>query len=164
MSDDEYDDDPDPQTESRDLRNLRDKAKRADKLEAQLAEQTAQLSALTRDNAFRQAGIDPSDSKAKYFAKAYDGDLTLDAIRAEAESAGLLDSRPSPVADEVARADRMAGAAAGGETQGTPTHWDELNALGHRPSPEEIQMILMKHGQPTSSDGPIGEFESIVRS
>mgnify|MGYP001616038971 CR=1 FL=1 len=66
-----------------DLRELRKKAKAHDDLLKEVA-------LLKRDNAFRDAGINPADAKAKYFVKAYDGELTADAIKAEALAVGIL--------------------------------------------------------------------------
>ena len=43
-----------------------------------------------RELAFVKAGIDPSDTAAKYFVKGYDGELTQDAIKQAAIEARLL--------------------------------------------------------------------------
>lgn len=51
---------------------------------------TKKAEALERENAFLKAGIDTDDPKLKYFAKSYDGELTAEAIRAEAEAAGFI--------------------------------------------------------------------------
>jgi hypothetical protein len=81
---DEYDDDvQDEQPDNANIRQLREKAKRADELEAQLA-------AMQRNEAFRSAGLDPADKKASYFVKGYEGDLTPEAIRAAASEAGFI--------------------------------------------------------------------------
>lgn len=50
----------------------------------------AQLAALQREVAFRDAGINPNDAKLKYFVKGYDGDTSVDAIKAAAIEAGFL--------------------------------------------------------------------------
>lgn len=54
-----------------------------------------------RENAFLKAGIDPDDPKMKYFVAGYSGELTKDAIAAEAKAAGFL-SEPAPVTPEQA--------------------------------------------------------------
>ena len=43
-----------------------------------------------RSLAFMQAGVDPADKRLSYFAKAYDGEMTADAIRNAAVEAGFL--------------------------------------------------------------------------
>lgn len=55
--------------------------------------------ALERENAFIKAGIDVDDPRAKYFVAGYDGELTKDAIVAEATVAGVL-TPPAPPAQE----------------------------------------------------------------
>lgn len=54
------------------------------------AEAQAELAAVRRELAFRDAGINPTDPQAKYFMKGYDGEVTVDAIRAEAAILGLV--------------------------------------------------------------------------
>tara|TARA_R100001463_G_scaffold2185_2_gene9256 strand:- start:3930 stop:4397 length:468 start_codon:yes stop_codon:yes gene_type:complete len=63
-------------------RELEAKAKRADELEAQVQQ-------MQRKEVFRDAGLDPSNRMTEYFMKGYEGELTVDAIQAEANSAGL---------------------------------------------------------------------------
>ena len=61
---------------------LEAKAKRADELEAQVQQ-------MQRKEVFRDAGLDPSNKMTEYFMKGYEGELSVDAIQAEATSAGL---------------------------------------------------------------------------
>ena len=63
-------------------RELEAKAKRADELEAQVQQ-------MQRKEVFRDAGLDPSNKMTEYFMKGYEGELSVDAIQAEATSAGL---------------------------------------------------------------------------
>lgn len=61
-------------------------------LEQALAENKAmkdQLGAFQRNEAFRDAGIDTSSGVGKLLAKAYDGELEADAIKAFAEENGV---------------------------------------------------------------------------
>ena len=70
-------------TESKNWRReLEAKAKRADELEAQVQQ-------MQRKEVFRDAGLDPSNKMTEYFMKGYEGELSVDAIQAEATSAGL---------------------------------------------------------------------------
>lgn len=50
----------------------------------------SRLGVLERAEAFRSAGVDPSTKMGSYFVKGYDGELTVEAIQAEARDAGLL--------------------------------------------------------------------------
>lgn len=79
-----------------DLRKLRKAAKERDELLTKVAQ-------FERDNAFRDAGINPSDPKAKYFVKGYDGEMTADAIKGEAQAAGLLQSEEEQQQQEQTR-------------------------------------------------------------
>ena len=63
-------------------RELEAKAKRADELEAQVQQ-------MQRKEVFRDAGLDPSNKMTEYFMKGYEGELSVEAIQAEATSAGL---------------------------------------------------------------------------
>jgi hypothetical protein len=65
------------------IRALEKKAKERD----QLADR---LSKLERQQTFAEAGIDLNDPKTKYFVNGYDGEMTAEAIKAEATTAGFL--------------------------------------------------------------------------
>lgn len=83
------------------IRTLREKARRADELESQIA-------ARDRELAFTKAGINPEDPKFKYFAKGYEGEMTADAIKAEAIEAGFLsDAEQAQKNTELAAHDQI---------------------------------------------------------
>jgi len=63
-------------------RELEARAARADELEAQVQQ-------MQRKEVFRDAGLDPSNKMTEYFMKGYEGELSVEAIKAEAQSAGL---------------------------------------------------------------------------
>ena len=63
-------------------RELEARAARADELEAQIQQ-------MQRKEVFRDAGLDPSNKMTEYFMKGYEGELNVEAIQAEAQSAGL---------------------------------------------------------------------------
>jgi len=63
-------------------RELEARAARADELEAQVQQ-------MQRKEVFRDAGLDPSNKMTEYFMKGYEGELNVEAIQAEAQSAGL---------------------------------------------------------------------------
>ena len=62
-------------------------------------QQAAEAEQAKRELAFVKAGIDPADTAAKYFVKAYDGELTSDAIKQAAVEARLLS--PAPQNEEM---------------------------------------------------------------
>lgn len=108
---------PEATEESAVIKELREKANRTSAAEAE-------ASALRREMAFDRAGV-PTEGPASYFRKAYDGEVTPEAIRAEAETAGLL-SPAAPAVDpvEVQQATEVSSAMAGG-TPPTPQRADE---------------------------------------
>jgi hypothetical protein len=138
-----------------DLRELRKKAKERDELAAKVAQ-------FERENAFRDAGINPSDPKTKYFIKGYDGELTADAIKAEATAAGFIQTDEQQQAAnaqqqqaEQQRAnqqqshERMDGAGQGAGNQ-TPDAQAELVAkMGAAKSMDELIDIATSAGMPT---------------
>ncbi len=95
--------------ESAVIKELRERANRTQAAEAKTA-------LLERELAFDRAGV-PTSGPSSYFRKAYDGDITPEAIRAEAETAGLLTPAaaqvdPQEVNDLGAISSTMAGGAA----------------------------------------------------
>ena len=70
-------------TESKNWRReLEAKAARTTELEAQIEQ-------MQRKEVFRDAGLNPTDKMTEYFMKGYEGELSVEAIQAEATSAGL---------------------------------------------------------------------------
>jgi len=113
------------------IRALEDKARRAD-------EATQRADAAERQLAFAQAGVSLDDPKTKWFVKGYDGEVTVEDIRAAAAEAGFIGetrTRETIPANEQAAHQRMAGAAAGADpTQTTLTVDDMAKAQ----SPEDV--------------------------
>jgi hypothetical protein len=72
-------------------RDLEDRAKTA---ETKASELETQLAGLQRAEAFRSAGIDPTDSRQSYFVKGYDGEIESEAIRTAAVEAGFISGEP----------------------------------------------------------------------
>ena len=109
----EYDDEDDeqeqeqeqqPERSGSDWAKLRRAEKARDKAEKELA-------AMKAEQAFQQAGFAPDDPKAKYFKAGYTGDLTAEAIRAEAIKAGFIAEQVEPEPDQapIDAAARIAG-------------------------------------------------------
>lgn len=72
-------------------RDLENRAKAGDEAVAELAQ-------LRRELSFRDAGVDPQSKQGQYFMRGYDGDMTVDAIRAEAAELGLTGNSNPPAA------------------------------------------------------------------
>lgn len=119
MSTQYYEDDEDtedevtePERSDADWAQLRREKKARAKVEKELNE-------LKREKEFRKAGIDAEDPKFSYFVKGYEGEVTAEAIRAEALKAGFISEQPEPEPDQsgVEAQGRVAQAAGGGTDQ-----------------------------------------------
>ena len=130
------------QTEDSDTRNpVRARMKQLEKETADLRKQVAESEAAKRELAFVKAGIDPASPMSKYFVKAYDGELSPEAIREAAVEAQLIsppDSQPTP--SETQAWQRTAKLAAGSQTAQPPVDWNRR--LNEARSPQEVDQIL----------------------
>lgn len=153
--DERNDDDDDGQNQQdqyaqlpvKDLRALRKAAKERD-------QQAAQMQTMQRELAFARAGLDLDSPQLKYFVKAYDGELSAEAIRTAAEEAGFIQPKQSGVTDDERQAhQRMDGAGAGATGTGAENAEDGLMALRGK-SRDEIMGYLAKQGVPTSWNRP----------
>ena len=130
------------QTEDSDTRNpVRARMKQLEKETADLRKQVAESESAKRELAFVKAGIDPASPMSKYFVKAYDGELSPEAIREAAVEAQLIsppDSKPS--ADEANAWSRTAKIGAGSQTAQPPVVWSRR--LNEARSPQEVDAIL----------------------
>jgi len=86
-------------------------ALRKEKKARREAEEQAQQA--SRELAFMKAGIDMEDPKAAYFVKGYDGDLTAEAVKAEAVRVGFLAEAPAEPAVTPETAEQRQAALAG---------------------------------------------------
>lgn len=126
----------------RQIRALERKAKGFD-------DAVTEAATLKRELAFARAGL-PDDAKTGYFTKAYDGDLTPEAIRAAAEAAGFLEApKAEPPKEERATHERMADASAGATTA-PPV--DFQAEIAQAKSPAEVMAIVKRAGLPTTWD------------
>lgn len=133
--------DSDFDSEEQEGRNpLRDRNKL---LEAENAELRAQAEAATsaaRELAFVKAGIDPELPISKYFVKAYDGELTADAIREAGIEAGLLkDTEAESIKQEAGTWNRTNDIAAGSETE---PQVDFVTRIAQARSQAEVEKLL----------------------
>jgi hypothetical protein len=85
------------------IKELREAADRGRKV-------TQENDALKREMAFMKAGIDTDSKAGQLLFKAYDGDLSMDAIRTEADELGLFKSfeASAPTAEQASVEDRRA--------------------------------------------------------
>jgi hypothetical protein len=122
------------------IRDLEAKAKRAEELEAQLAE-------AQRDSAFTQALGPSTDPRLDYFRRGYQGDVTPEAIRQAAAEAGFLatESQPAPQqpaasSQDLAAHARMASASAGADAASAPP--DLAAQIAAAKSAEEVMDLI----------------------
>jgi hypothetical protein len=98
----------------------------------QRAEQEAEIAKLRRDTALAKAGIDDSTPLGRMFAKSYDGDISVEAIKAAAEEIPGLLAPPPPDPNAMSAAEleaqrRMAGSS-GGAGAGGPDAQSQFNS------------------------------------
>ncbi len=143
---DDYDDDDvdeKPQRTDSEWAELRRAKKAKEKAEKELDEMRKQI-------AFSKAGIDTDDPKTQYFVKAYDGEVSADAIRAEAIKAGFLseptdDPNPQALADSAAVADAGSGAVPEG---GVNVSYGALDQAFTSGGVEGMMTFLRENGVP----------------
>lgn len=92
--DDQFDQD---ETEGRNP--VRDRMKQLETELAEVRAKAAEAEAAQRKLAFIEAGIDVNSPTGKLFAKAYDGEFSLDAVKAAATEYGLIGEPPKVNAD-----------------------------------------------------------------
>lgn len=156
--DQEENEQPQQQQEPQWRKNLERKAKEAEtaKAEAQAAK---------RELALLKAGIDLESPTGKLFAKAYDGEASVDAIKAAATEYGLIGTESAPAApaqaapsvsnDELAAHQRIAQTSAGANSAG---QYDARDAVNSAESVEEVLAILQKEGIEIDQTRPGGFF------
>lgn len=120
------------------LRKLEAENKRKDEL-------LAEAEKAKRELVFLKAGINPDDPKAKYFVKGYDGEMTVEAIRAAAEEASYIPSQRKELEEDAAAFGRVARAAAQGETSEPVV--DYADKIRKAKSPDEVMQILAQARQ-----------------
>lgn len=128
---------------------LRERMKQLESENAALKAKAEQASQAERELAFVKAGVDPNSPMAKYFIKAYEGDLTPDAIRTAAlEAQVIADKRPAEI-QEAAAWDRT-NQAASGNTAGEPPI-DYTAKIAEAETPAELEKWLAEARKARSS-------------
>jgi hypothetical protein len=111
------DDDEADEPSNEDFKNLRAKARKADKVERELAQAKREL-------AFVKAGIPMDDPKMGYFVKGYEGELDADAIKQAAVEAGFIQASTQQE-DPAVTAAKAGQAAVLAASSGTQPQFDE---------------------------------------
>lgn len=128
---------------------LRERMKQLETENAALKAKADQAAAAERELAFVKAGLDPNAPMAKYFMKAYDGDLNPEAIKAAAQEAQLIADRKPVEVQDAAAWDRTNQAAAG-NTAGEPPV-DYAAKIAEANSPAELEKWLSEARKAQSS-------------
>lgn len=149
-----------PQRDSRKfVRKLEQEAKEGKRAKAEAEEAKAELAKAKRDLALAQAGIDVNSPTGKLFVKGYDGEPTVEAIKAAASEYGLLPTSQAPdVKQELDAMDRVASASTASAPVGSPNALDELRKAEN---PEQVLKVLRANGVSISQEQP-GEWISLV--
>lgn len=157
-TDEDFSDEQDAQAESSDERNdrkwVRDLEKRAKGADTAKAE----AEAAKRELAMLRAGIDLDTPQGKLFAKAYDGESTLDAVKAAAEEYGVIQAMNAIPTEELDAIDRVS--RAGAVPSSTPMD-DPIAALNNAETPDQIIELLKKNGITIDNEQP-GQWRSLV--
>ena len=108
-------------------------------------EAVAELAQLRRELSFRDAGVDPNSKQGQYFMRGYDGEMTADAIRAEAAELGLTGQ---PVQTQQPQVDygaeqRIAMAA---DDAGPVTNPELDTLIRQTNNPDELRELMEAHG------------------
>ena len=108
-------------------------------------EAVAELAQLRRELSFRDAGVDPNSKQGQYFMRGYDGEMTADAIRAEAAELGLTGQ---PVQTQEPQIDygaeqRIAMAA---DDAGPVTNPELDTLIRQTKNPDELRELMEAHG------------------
>lgn len=133
-----YDDDDDQPQESNPMRA---RMKQLEKENREVKKLLAEAEQAKREANFLKAGIDPSEPKFKYFAKAYDGDLSAEAIRLAAEEAQLIAPQKPQVDEGEKRGWKETNrVASGSETAPPPASW--AKRIQDAQSADEVYQIF----------------------
>jgi hypothetical protein len=126
-----------------DIRNLRDKAKRADTLEADNQR-------LQRELNLSKAGIsDLSEKQLKALDAAHDGESTPEALRKTAEELGFAEPIPETSTEEQQAHQQVQQAASGATKPGEQSPADQYAQAN---TPQEVLDIARRNGVPVAQD------------
>jgi len=126
------------------------KASKAELKAAQDAKSEGELA--KRELNFIKAGIDTDSPQGKLLLKAYDGENSLDAIKAAGEEYGLIaTSQTTAVASELSAIEQVSRASNGASASIPTSVFDEMKSAT---SEAEVLALYAKHGIPLDDQTP----------
>lgn len=137
MSEYDYEDE---QPETPNTNPVRARMKELEKRLAEAEKRAQEAETAARKAVFLEAGIDPSSKMAQYFIKAYDGDLTPEAVKQAAMEANLISTPNVTTVDETQAWRRTEQVAAGSGTAQPPIDW--AKRISEASSEAEVLAIL----------------------
>ena len=141
------------------VRKLEQRAKDGDKAKREADEARADAQNAKRELALMKAGIDLDSPQGKLFAKAYDGEISVDAVRASAAEYGLIATSQTPeVQNDLAGMARISQASAGASAAISTSAIDDIR---NAKDPSEVLKVLQANGINISQEQP-GEWISLV--
>lgn len=112
-----------------------------------------------RELNFIKAGIDTDSPQGKLLLKAYDGENSLDAIKAAGEEYGLIaTSQTSAVANDLTALEQVSRASNGASASVPSSIFDDMKTTT---SAAEVLALYAKHGIPLDDQVP-GDFFRLV--
>ena len=122
-------------------------------------EKTSEGELAKRELAFIKAGIDTSKPTAKLLLKTYEGELSVEAIKASGEEYGLIaTSQTTQVADELNQINRISNSGQGSSASIPPSIFEEIKGAQ---SPADVLAVYAKHNMSVSYEEP-GEIFSLT--
>jgi hypothetical protein len=121
---------------------VRDRMKQLETELAEVRAKAAEAEAAQRKLAFIEAGVDINTPTGKLFAKAYDGEFSLDAVKAAATEYGLIGEPPRVNADSGEQKAWMQAAASHSTGAPAPSAGDITQAIRKAKNPEELKAIM----------------------
>ena len=154
------DESSEPSKDSRQfVRKLEQEAKAGKVAKREAEEAQREAANAKRELAFMKAGIDLDSPTGKLFAKAYDGDASVEAVKAAAGEYGLIPtSQTDEVKNDLDALNRVSQASAGSTGTIAPTALDAIRGAG---DPAAILKILQDNGVAISNEQP-GAWVSLV--
>jgi hypothetical protein len=123
-------------------RKLEREAEEGKQAKAEAAAEKQKREVLERQMAFMQAGVDLDSPLGKMFAKGYEGDLTVDAIRTAGSEVGVVPTSQNPVvAAALQVSEQISQASSGAAT--TPTVESYQSKLDALPWGDEAAVLAL---------------------
>ena len=141
------------------VRDLEKQAKAGKQATREANEAKAEANAAKRELALMKAGIDLESPTGKLFVKAYDGEISPEAIKVAATEYGLIATSETPeVQSDLAALNRVSQASSGSTAAISSSALDDIRNAG---SPEDILKILQNNNIAISNEQP-GGWVSLV--